>query len=177
LGRIWNSELSELDLRGAAKIRGVWTGAAHISYAYWRLGNKLLINALQSARPGLVEVECALKAYESALKFIRFVENPHLTVAIANNLSVARVAHAMYTGRQREVKATLKSLQKTRTLRKKIKMMSEFLGDAVTTNIRELREFVTQNKLSRSTQTRNNARFKQNRRRHLNEQIRRAGKA
>lgn len=77
-----------------------WRSASHRALPAWILGNRFLVEAFKSGAIDMAELQCALKSYEIAAKFMRYGDNPELFAAINNNRGVAWYLVALITGKQ-----------------------------------------------------------------------------
>lgn len=145
LGRVVSSR--ELDLRGAGRLRAPWREGAHLSYAYWKLGSKLLSSSV-AGRVDWGELECAERVLRRALGQLRSAENEQLVLAVANNLAVARFALGYLSARPVVVRKALKAFRRLESLEKRIKPDREFLGHAIAENVAAIRKYMVAQEIS-----------------------------
>lgn len=139
LGRVLSTD--ELDLRGAGRLRAPWKEGAHLSYAYWKLGSKLLSSSV-AGRVNWGELECAEAILGRALSQLRSAENEHLVLAVANNLAVTRFALGYLGARPVVIRKAFKAFRRLEALEKRIKPNREFLGSAVAENLTTIRNYM-----------------------------------
>ena len=76
-----------------------WRSAAHRALPAWLMANRYLIEAFRSGEIDVGELQCAIKSYDIAARFIRYGDNPELYAAINNNRGVAWYLMSLVSGR------------------------------------------------------------------------------
>lgn len=80
----------EDELMFTANQQAPWNSFAHRAYPWWLLGNLQLAHALRDGRVERGELECAIRSYTQARRFIGRGDNPELLAAALNNRAVAQ---------------------------------------------------------------------------------------
>jgi hypothetical protein len=97
----------ENELMYAANQQAPWNSFAHRAYPWWLLGNLQLTKALHDGRVEKGELECAIRSYTQARRFIGRGDNPELLAAALNNRAVAQAILGQF-GRPRSSRALVK---------------------------------------------------------------------